>query len=205
MSITNIYTLHNCYNVPMGQSFSSWLLDQFRMWEKASGEKKSVSAFARYLGVKQPSLNRWMSGDSLPEYENVVRMSRKFEKEIFDVLGIAPPSNYQKDYWFDGARGKSAGEINKLMGEFETLIKGKSLNRFEIEFARRKFFEEHGVDLFSSRYEEDDDIQYLRENWQDLPIQLRKKIMSEIRENRGDKLEPQNSAQSEGLTAHTSS
>lgn len=65
-----------------------WLLERFREWESNSGRKQSVSAFARWLGIKQPTVNRWMTGDSNPEGENLRKLARKLGPEVFDVLGL---------------------------------------------------------------------------------------------------------------------
>ncbi len=70
-----------------------WLLDHFRKWEAATGRKQTVSEFARWLGIKQPTVNRWMTGDSTPAGENLRRLAHKLGPEIYDVLGVPRPED----------------------------------------------------------------------------------------------------------------
>lgn len=74
------------------ETCSGWLLRKFREWETSTGGRQTVSAFARYLGVKQPSLNRWMNSDSVPDFENAVKISQKLGTEIFEILNLPVPS-----------------------------------------------------------------------------------------------------------------
>jgi len=67
--------------------FSSWITDKFREWEKSTGRRQSVTSFARYLGVKQPSLNRWMLGDSTPDLDNIQKLAKKLGPETFRIAG----------------------------------------------------------------------------------------------------------------------
>jgi len=54
-------------------AFSDWLQLKFEEWEKSKGRRRqSYTAFARHLGVTQPSLAHWMMGDNLPDAESVV-------------------------------------------------------------------------------------------------------------------------------------
>jgi transcriptional regulator with XRE-family HTH domain len=71
----------------------TWLNDQFREWEKKSGRRQTVTAFARWLGIKQPTLNRWMSGDTTPDAENLRVLSRKLGTEIYIILGLKIPAD----------------------------------------------------------------------------------------------------------------
>ncbi len=57
----------------------SYLNDQFRAWEKSTGRKQTVSAFARWLGIKQPTLNR--------------SLARKLGPKIYDVAGHPRPDD----------------------------------------------------------------------------------------------------------------
>jgi transcriptional regulator with XRE-family HTH domain len=71
--------------------FTVWINERFIEWEKSAGRRGTLSAFARYIGVKQPSLSRWMNGDADPEGDNVRKLAKKFGKEVYIVLGISEP------------------------------------------------------------------------------------------------------------------
>lgn len=51
-----------------------------------------MTGFARYLGVKQPTLNRWMSGDNPPDGDNLQKLADKLGYEIYVIAGVIPPS-----------------------------------------------------------------------------------------------------------------
>jgi len=66
-------------------------MENFRNWENKTGKTQNRTAFARYLGVKQPTLTRWMSGDNPPNYEHVKKLAEKLSYEIYDILGLTRP------------------------------------------------------------------------------------------------------------------
>jgi len=71
--------------------FTEWLLDKFRGWERKTGRRQTITAFARYLGVKQPTLSRWMAGDNPPEYDVIEKLAAKLGNDVYNVLGYIPP------------------------------------------------------------------------------------------------------------------
>jgi transcriptional regulator with XRE-family HTH domain len=71
----------------------SWLNEHFRAWEKETGRKQTVSAFARWLGIKQPTLNRWMNGDNEPDGENLRILARKLGPEVYEIVGQPAPDD----------------------------------------------------------------------------------------------------------------
>lgn len=71
--------------------FTRWLTRKYREWEEGQGGKSSVSEWARYLGVKQPTLNRWLRGDTVPEASNVMILSGRLGAEVYEVLGMEAP------------------------------------------------------------------------------------------------------------------
>ena len=64
----------------------------FREWEMQSGRRQTVAGYARFLGVKQPTLNRWMTGDNIPTGEHLDRLAEKLGYEVYAIAGAEPPS-----------------------------------------------------------------------------------------------------------------
>jgi len=72
---------------------SEWLNEQFKKWSDAVGAEMNTSAFARYLGVPQPSLTRWLNGGPI-RGDNILKLALKLGPEIYDVLGEKRPPNF---------------------------------------------------------------------------------------------------------------
>jgi len=79
------------YNLVMDKKLSTWLNKKLQEWEWKKGRRQSVSEFARYLDVKQPSLTRWMAGDNPPTGGNLKKLADKLGVEIYEVLGLPRP------------------------------------------------------------------------------------------------------------------
>jgi transcriptional regulator with XRE-family HTH domain len=71
--------------------FTRYLMREFRAWEERQGGKRSVSEWARRLGVKQPTLSRWMNGDTTPDAAGVAVLVEQLGGEVYTILGIQPP------------------------------------------------------------------------------------------------------------------
>lgn len=110
------------------QALASWLTDKFREWEKSTGRRQNVTSFARYLGVKQPSLTRWMSGDNPPDYGNAQKLASKLGYEIYDILGMVRPDS--EDY---------QRSLAAVPPEYKKLFE-KDLEEFTLKWLR-----DHGV------------------------------------------------------------
>jgi transcriptional regulator with XRE-family HTH domain len=74
-------------------TFSNWLQNKFLEWEKSTGHRQSYAAFARYLKVKQPTLNRWLNDGIIPSYDYIILLGYKLSPEIYDILNIPKPDS----------------------------------------------------------------------------------------------------------------
>lgn len=84
------------YNVRVNSSedketFAQYLNRKFREWEHEKGSHQTVSAFARFLGVKQPTLTRWMMGDSIPDLGNAQILAEKLGFDFYPMVGLVKP------------------------------------------------------------------------------------------------------------------
>lgn len=91
LSIEYYSLLYRLYNIGV-ETVAEFLNRNFREWEISRGRRQTVTSFARYLGVKQPTLNRWMTGDNPPTGDNVHKLAAKLGYEIYDIVGGEPPS-----------------------------------------------------------------------------------------------------------------
>lgn len=66
--------------------FHQWLAQKFREWEKEQGKSQSYYAFARFLGVSQSDLALWMTGDRLPDADDLALIAEKLGREVYTVM-----------------------------------------------------------------------------------------------------------------------
>ena len=82
---------------------SEWLREKYLEWQKELGKLRSVSSFARYLGISQQALNSYMNGSYLPKRENLAKIAGKLGYEVYEILGmgfmIKPPKKTEEEIW----------------------------------------------------------------------------------------------------------
>ncbi len=83
-----------------------------------------MSAWARHLGVRQASLNRWMLGDSSPDLANLKILSDKLGKEIYTVFGVELPEGDE----FDDVPGQFGIRLRAALSEYRTQLRQKNLS-----------------------------------------------------------------------------
>ena len=71
---------------------SDYLHHEFLRWEAEQGERKTVTAFAEYLGVPQTSLSSWMNRGSTPGGRSLVNLAARLGPGIYEVMGLPKPA-----------------------------------------------------------------------------------------------------------------
>lgn len=71
--------------------FSQWLTLKFLEYQTAQKRRVTVGEFAKYIGVNQVTLGRWMSGIRTPDREYVTLLTDKFGDEVYDALELPRP------------------------------------------------------------------------------------------------------------------
>lgn len=127
--------------------FSDWLFDKFSEWEKTSGKRRrSVAEFSRYLGVKQPTLARWIIGDSIPKGDSVNLLADKLGPEVYDQLGLPRPVFYSLPEDFRNRLNLAIREVNENLSTFNLGKDIKESTRITIEIFERHGFKYTGKD-----------------------------------------------------------
>lgn len=75
-------------------NFSEWITKKYIEWRgDAVGNKRSISDFARTIGISQPLLSKWMASDgSVPTSPKAInRLVDFFGDEVYEVLGLPVP------------------------------------------------------------------------------------------------------------------
>ena len=76
-------------------SFYEWITQKYLAWQAELGERKSVSAFAKYVDVPQTTMSGWMQPDgTFPrKLEHINKLAARFGPEVYEVLGLELPSS----------------------------------------------------------------------------------------------------------------
>lgn len=79
----------------MNTSFSDWLLHKYIEWRGDSvGNERSLTDYAKQIGVGKVTLSNWLNRGSLPTSKKTISLLEKFFGfEIYEVLGLTPPSS----------------------------------------------------------------------------------------------------------------
>ncbi len=77
--------------ITLGMNFPEWLTAKYVEWRgDRVGRGTSMTAYAKYLGVRQSLFNEWMQGRKLPGKVSLRKLAPKYP-DVYDVLGIPPP------------------------------------------------------------------------------------------------------------------
>ena len=75
----------------MNTSFPEWFEKQFLVWQLQQGKRKSIRAFAEYLGHDHAIIVRWMKGGRKPNRAHALDLARYLGLEVYDALGYERP------------------------------------------------------------------------------------------------------------------
>jgi hypothetical protein len=131
--------------------FSDWITKKYIDWRgERVGSESTVTAFADFLGVPQPSMSSWMKkGGKTPKSAKYITLLAVKYPEIYDVLGIEPPETQEELEGLPPAfrrRIRSAtAEVNRLMEE-----RGLSGEDPEAEELTIQIFEKWGLKYTST-------------------------------------------------------
>ncbi|NUM48740.1 MAG: helix-turn-helix transcriptional regulator [Anaerolineales bacterium] len=107
-------------------SFSKWLELQYINWMAQSGARKTLTEFSKWIGISQPLINRYMSGQVIPSEENVHKIAVTLGPEVYDLLGLARPDPRLKEIvsrWHELSDEKQIAflkEFQKVLTKNET-------------------------------------------------------------------------------------
>ena len=120
------------YNM-LVEPFAEWINEKFLEWEKAQGKRRrSYSEFARWLGVSQPSLSKWLNGDNPPTGDNLRLLAEQLGGEIYTLLGKEIPPEIQELDQLRGLTPEERAELDRARQEFtRKWLRDRGLERDE--------------------------------------------------------------------------
>jgi transcriptional regulator with XRE-family HTH domain len=80
--------------------FKQYLEKKYLEWQNREGGRKTITEFADFLGISQPTISNYMTGARKPDTEKAMKIANKLGIEVYDVLGIPRPD---LEYYFTNA------------------------------------------------------------------------------------------------------
>lgn len=80
----------------MTMEFSDWITQKYIRWRgDAVGNDRTITEFARWLGVSQSLVTQWMQkGGKVPKSQkSIVALASRYGAEVYEVLGLIPPDS----------------------------------------------------------------------------------------------------------------
>jgi transcriptional regulator with XRE-family HTH domain len=72
--------------------FSEWITKKYIEWRGDSiGHDRSITDFAKSIGVSQSLMSHWMNGDRAPRGHKTISKLAAIYPEIYEILGIEKP------------------------------------------------------------------------------------------------------------------
>lgn len=70
------------------QQLAEFLEAKFLAWEKETGSRQTLTAWAEHLGISKGLLSNYRKAQRLPKVKTVELLARKLGPEIYDILGM---------------------------------------------------------------------------------------------------------------------
>ena len=103
--------------------FQDWITAKYIKWRgDAIGHERSISDFAKLIGVSQQVVSGWMNGSIPNRQQTIAKVAAKYP-DVYEVLGLPPPEGMPPAVTKivrqlnDDQIGKLVDYGNKLLGE----------------------------------------------------------------------------------------
>lgn len=73
------------------REFAEWIEGKFLFWMGETGKRRTVTEFAKYIGVSQSLMSQWLNGRYLPDLKNITKIAERLGPEVYDLLGLQRP------------------------------------------------------------------------------------------------------------------
>jgi transcriptional regulator with XRE-family HTH domain len=77
--------------MPKYPDFAKWLEKQYLEWQRREGGRKTMTEFAAWLEISNPTVNQWLNGQSRPRPEFAFRLAKRLGLGVYKELGLPIP------------------------------------------------------------------------------------------------------------------
>ena len=74
-------------------NFSEWLEKKFLEWQNQIGKRKTLTAFAKHLGISQPLLSRYLNDGVMPGIDKIPFLAEKLGPEVYEFVNLDTPAD----------------------------------------------------------------------------------------------------------------
>lgn len=85
--------------------FKTWINRQYLQWQIDQGERLTISAFARWLGVPQTVASSYLNGKATPRGKNLIAIGERLP-EVYEAVGLP--------YWRSVVLGDDMTQLEDL-------------------------------------------------------------------------------------------
>ena len=107
--------------------YGRWFLKHLQEYERKLKRRVSVTEFAKYLGVSQPTLSFWLTEDRMPSGEIALRVCGILgDYSLLPLLGYIPPKGD-----LDHLPGSMRTRLLRALSDITTALSDKGITDFE--------------------------------------------------------------------------
>ena len=70
------------------EKLSKFLFKKHMEHKMSEGYDVSQAEFAMYLDVDKSAFSNWITGKTLPGYQNIFNLAHKLGEEVYDIMGV---------------------------------------------------------------------------------------------------------------------
>ena len=87
--------------------FQEWFNREYLQWQLADGKRRTVGAFARYLGIPQTVASSYLNGKAIPRGKNLIEVGKRLPG-VYGAVGLP--------YWQAAVLGDDLAQLEYLFG-----------------------------------------------------------------------------------------
>ena len=138
-----------CYNlVIVDKKYGSWFLKKLQEYEQTKNRRVTITEFAKYVGVSQPTLSSWISETRKPSAEAALNLANIFNDfEIMDLLDYPNPRKFPEDVVDSSLPPSLKLSFDAAVDEIERTYKARGITDLSSPLAlqiAKEIFQQHG-------------------------------------------------------------
>lgn len=137
----------------MCMEFKDWLYNAFIEDAKRRKKRPIITDLARRLQTSQPTVSRWLNGDTLPDDEGARKLAKIFGPQVYEVLEKEPPSTLIKALYFSPLKPIDHEEMNMIFTQASAMV-ANIKDDTEREEAYIHYLAIRGIEHISTHFEE---------------------------------------------------
>jgi transcriptional regulator with XRE-family HTH domain len=105
-----------------------WLEQCYLNWQQSQGGRRTLTAFAEHIGVRQSVLSNWMTAKRVPRGKSIDLLATRLGPEIYNLMGrVRPDPLYHRLVKIlDEVQPEDREELVKMVEQFAATRRHKA-------------------------------------------------------------------------------